>query len=546
MCCEGRPAVARRAPFPSNLPEELREPWLAMAAEDPIVCDHSRRLMQVMRLPPGCPAQTAYYGCYENERYAILNRHVVDVGSYSKRAVKLMWRVMRSVLPTTTVTRWSEQQFVDHCKGAKRRRYANAFASLRVLGLNDDDARIRAFIKFEKSDRSKAAVKAPRLIQYRDPRFCGTLGCYLAPLERMLFGRWNLRDGVEHAVFSKGLDSYQIAKRIVHMDRFADTVFVLADAKNFDSHMVYQWRQLLHRYYLQSCRGGAELRWLLRKQLVNYGLTANGVKYSCQARMMSGEYDTSLGDTLVNYTLLKAWLGTVDHEILINGDDSVIAVSRSDLPKLELPYAYSRHAKYKLPMVDWFQLHAFEVVVEMVEGLESVEFCQAHPVQVRPGVWRMVRKPIRALSRMSYSIHNYAGESWLRYLTAVGLAELALSDGVPVLQAAAQRCLTYGRGKKPIDLPDYHPGQLERGYGCAKPQQITAQARASFAVAFDMSPTEQINLENWLLRDDGSFLEGLSSKRIESVFKINLFGLRRGWRPKHNAREDACEEDEPE
>jgi len=63
--------------------------------------------------------------------------------------------------------RLSRQQVVDRYTGSKRRVYENAMISLMRDSLNERDAHLKMFVKFEKQDLSKA----PRGINPRDPRF---------------------------------------------------------------------------------------------------------------------------------------------------------------------------------------------------------------------------------------------------------------------------------------------------------------------------------------------------------------------------------------
>jgi len=487
------------------------------------VCDHYRALKQVTRRPPWATVQTAYYGCRANERDAVQHRHVISISVEPKRYrdIPLMFR---RVLMKIGWYRWSfspfsEEEFLAHVKSTKKRRYREAFRTLKGNPLTKRDFYVNSFIKFEKIDVAKSFVKAPRLIQYRPPRYCGELGRYLVPIERRLFGTWNLRRGVDQVVFAKGLNSFQIARRIVAMDRFRDNVFVLLDHSNFDASVTTKWLEseiaaysaLYHDEYLD---------FMLSAQRYNRGRTTSGLYYQCEARKMSGEYNTSLGDTLINYVLLESWLEGVDHEILVNGDDSVVSMSRVDWMKLADD------------AIDWFAGYGFTTKIDIVTTLYRVEFCQCQPIQLRPGLWRMVRKPMRVTSRMAYSVGTYEGEAWLRYLTAIGLAELSCSDGVPVLQAAAMHALHHGLGKEPLTLP-YHPGILEPFWGRPLAKRIHPIARATFALAFDISEAQQHQMERWYGHCDHGYVAGLVIKPRDITAKFSV-GLPRLWRLKLN------------
>lgn len=469
-----------------------------------------------------------------NEMGALFNRHVVKIPDRSKEDKQLIKSEFRRVVRENGWDKWmvrvmTEDEFVSHQKGFKKTRYSQAFASLQLFPMSSKDYVVRCFLKDEKIAVGKAVqlhismmLKWARMIQYRPPRYCGTIGRGLHPIERKLFGEWNLRNGLLNAEFSKGLHSFQIAAIIEAMNKWGDDgVYLCVDQESFDASVSIDWLRQEIWFYCQCLPRERWLHRLLKRQLINSVVTTNGLRYRCQARKMSGEYNTSLGDSLINYVLLKMWLKDLPHRMLINGDDSVICLPRSRLKALP-------GFETGLFEPSWFARFGFRAKVELESSVYRVEYCQTKPIEVRPGIMRCVRNPLRAMSRLCYTLKKYSGRGWLGYFTAIGQAELACSDGVPVLQSMAQCMIRHGKGVKPVVLTEYHPSELEP---CRRPilKKIQPIARATFHQAFGLTVAEQLSIEAWYERCFDGYVEGLFSIEC-NYFKSTILNKVRPWR----------------
>lgn len=361
-----------------------------------------------------------------------------------------------------------------------KRRYEQAYADLARWGLHPGDAKVRAFVKFEKAPLADLAAGTPRLIQYRSPKYTAAIARYLMPVEDWLFklGPDGPTSDTAERVFAKGLNTWQLGERMAATRRWGDaTRWVLLDHSRFDAHVhanyIRHGEEPVYRWLV-----GDGVKPLMRQQVRNIATTHNGLRYTCRGKKMSGEYNTSLGDSLINWALLLSFVGEVDADIVINGDDSVISVHKDDLGRLDF---------------DWFRKNGWTTKTEVVDCLEHVQFCQANPVEIRTGEWRMVRQPVRAWSRMAYSVKNYRGTGWYRYIRAIGEAELACSDGVPIMQALATCYVRHGGSHQALLLEGEPVGYRARLEPCTRPEpkEPTIEARASFARAFGIQPSEQ-------------------------------------------------------
>lgn len=340
-------------------------------------------------------------------------------------------------------------------------------------------ARVSAFVKVEKWQHDFLDLKPPRLIQYRTYEYCAELSRYLLAIEEKL---WAFQErGL--CPFAKSMNTFRTASTIVSMAAdFEDPVFVLADHSKFDSCVTRPWIWLEHQFY-QTLMPSDTLDELMEMQYFNRCITKHGIRYECEGRKMSGEYNTSLGDTLINYCILKDVFSGVVHRLLLNGDDSVIVVERVDLESLDLS-------------AELWAGYGFKTTWKVVDTIEEVEFCQSSPIEVRPGVWRMVREPRRAISRSLISSKRYQGQAWYKLVAAMGHSELACGDGVPMMQAWGRALLRAAKGAEPLATELSRRARLERSLD-PEPKPITDRARVSFEAAFGIGRDEQLNFESW-------------------------------------------------
>jgi len=341
-------------------------------------------------------------------------------------------------------------------------------------------SRVQAFVKVEKWPLEYLDIKPPRLIQFRSYEYCAELSRFLLAIEEQL---WSFKEVDGHCPFAKKMNSFLTAQTIYEMqDKFLDPVFVLADHSKFDSCVTRPWIWLEHQFYM-TLLPDEILDMLMDMQYYNRCVTKHGIKYECEGRKMSGEYNTSLGDTLINYTILKDVFREVDHALLLNGDDSVIVVERSAIKDIDLRDE------------NWAE-YGFKTTWKIVDTIEEVEFCQSSPIEVRPGVWRMVREPRRAISRSLISSKRYQGEAWYKLVAAMGHSELACGDGVPMMQAWGTALLRASKGAKPLYHEMSQRAKLERNLNTT-PKPITDRARQSFEQSFGIPVQEQLDFEAW-------------------------------------------------
>jgi hypothetical protein len=284
-------------------------------------------------------------------------------------------------------------------------------------------------------------------------------------------------------------------------------VVLSLDASRFDKHVSLELLEIEHSVYLM-CNNDPEFRKLLSWQLYNSGITTQGIRYYVRGRRMSGDMNTALGNCLLMLLMCVAIMEPlrVQFDLLDDGDDCLLIVERRDL------------ARTREVLPGGFTDCGMTIKIENVASeMEMIEWCQARPVQVGSG-YRFVRDPSKVLSTaLGGSKYFTSTGGRARLVNSVGLAELALNRGVPVLQEFALALIRnsgtdavmtwqaidslYFRLK--YELEEMHLHDLST----VRAAPITDTTRLSFFKAFGIGVDDQLAIEHalstWQFNIDG-------------------------------------------
>lgn len=415
--------------------------------------------------------------CVCNEKIALSNRHQIDDGSKFVGEVGILGKVLERnfhhLLRKNTTS-----EVIEHYSCLQRRLYVRASEDLKINAFNFKiDSRIKMFLKDDKYHTLD--VKAPRCIQFRNKRYGLLLAKYLQPIEKEVYS-WV--DESNTPVFAKGRNLSQRASDIIaKWELMSNPIAILADHSKFDAHVSLPLLKLEHDFYLRYFNNDWFLKKLLKSQLVNTGFTNNGTKFVTTGTRMSGDQNTGLGNSVINYAMLQSWLDTsrVKGYLYIDGDDSVIIVDQSDLHKLDMKY---------------FEQWGMNTKFDYASIPEHIEFCQTRPVF--DGVnWHCVRNPRRTLARMPWLTRRNNLMCLNRYMKSLGMCEVALSLGIPVTQALGEKLMQSGSGKYLQTELHYQAKQEYIKPWNVKPVPIRDITRESYYLAWDITPDEQRSLE---------------------------------------------------
>lgn len=450
-----------------------------------------------------------YNKCYCNEFEGLLNRHLLPllgpdvvagrvVGGYQVDSVEDLRRGYRRIADMLktfvggTLQMVSHNTLIAHTRQKILQRYRNARAQLEARReyVAERHACLKAFVKFEKmklGDQADGAWKPPRIIQFRTFEYLYVLKKRLLAYSMLVKECdviWNFQE--YRTVFTKNYDQKTGCMLVrEHWDKLKNPVALCLDHSHYDGSKTEEALGAEHEFWLDLFGGDRHLKDLLRYQRYNRGYTSGGLKYKVKGKRCSGEFTTSDGNSIDNLIMLETYChasGFTKFFIFVNGDDSIILIESLELER-RLDTTYFRRFNF-VTKLD-----------RIAETFEQIDYCQCSPVLIGAG-WTWVRKPPRVMSRASICPYQYLS-CIDRYLTGVGLCELATNQGVPILQAFAIFLLRQGGFVRPLGSVDKIPARLS-GNQIIELLPISDVSRVSFQEAFGYTPQEQIMWEQYL------------------------------------------------
>jgi len=387
----------------------------------------------------------------------------------------------------------------DKYSGAKRQRYLDAVDQYLRYGVTKFSAYCTMFVKGERFDTSVKVDPDPRAIQFRGSVYCVALAQFLQPIEHHIYNMKGFSAGVpESRNIAKGLNSIQRAEVLAEkLAPFRDPVVLSLDGARWDKHVGKELLKVEHSVYL-SANPHFLFRMLLAMQLINTVRGKNGFKYVVDGRRMSGDMNTALGNCLLMLIMILAymtWLGVLKWDCFDDGDDCLLLVEREDLDRI------------RSTIFEHFLEYGMEMKVESVAtSIHEVKFCKSSVIEVEGARLKFVRDYQAVISKSLCGIRHWQDPNYrIKVLRAIGLCELTLNLGVPVLQSFAC-CLLRNVGR-PTDLRLASDGLTSRAYRELKglgitvnqvqPRVITETARRTFAIAFLCPVEDQLFYENF-------------------------------------------------
>ncbi|UHR49843.1 MAG: RNA-dependent RNA polymerase [Fushun naranga aenescens tombus-like virus 1] len=326
------------------------------------------------------------------------------------------------------------------------------------------------------SQEPDSSYGAPRCIQYRNKRYCLRLATYLHPIEEHCYAAV---DWTDTPIFSKGRNLKQRGADLHgKWNSFVKPLALLLDHSKFDAHVTLQLLNMEHKFY-RACNDSQELKDLLSGQLLNKGRTKNGTTYTTKATRMSGDQNTGLGNSLINYAMLSAFAKHFDlkHSIYVDGDDSVIIIENE-----------GKHYDLK-----YFEQFGMKTKGSSTTEFSQVEFCQTRPVELDAG-WTMVRNPYRLLLRTPWTVKQLTQRQLLPYMASVGRCELALGMGAPIGQYLGEKLAQLSHRHVITDL-EYVAKQQHYRPLRAHLVPPSDAARESYYQAWNINPDQQREIE---------------------------------------------------
>lgn len=406
----------------------------------------------------------------------------------------------------------SNEQFVAHYRGQKRRRYESAARSLESKPVQRADSYPSVFIKAEKWIQWKPG----RLISARSPRYNLEVGRFLLPLEPRVY---KAIDGVwGSATIMKGYTPERRAAVIRgHWDAFKQPVAVGLDFSKFDQHISRDALEYEHGVYLHAYGGDTILQKLLSWQLDTtcYANVRDGkVKYKVKGGRMSGDMNTAMGNCVISAGLLHAYCSESDvrARAVVDGDDSVVFMEREDLPR------------FLKRIVGWMRDRGFILTMEEpAYCINQVEFCQCRFMDTVPAT--MVRNPFKAITQDHAWIEDKS-ISWSEVLAATGLGGLSLYGNIPVLGAYYDMLARVSSpSKATLNRLDFRSSWLRDAAFTGQFAEPSERARYEFWRTWGMSPGEQrAHEDNFRATDLAILFRSDNISKATRVTKADPYG----------------------
>nr|QTJ63692.1 RNA-dependent RNA polymerase [Dipteran tombus-related virus] len=317
----------------------------------------------------------------------MLNRHSpITTAEYDSRLFNKINQLRRFKIKPNPYTADEYVNSMDN--SSKRNYYRRVLLDIRC-GKRISSV-VCPFTKLEKCSTDK--YKAPRLIQGRHPTFNIVYGSYIKPLER----------GLKHRLqFGKGTYDQIAAK--VHTLSKRYKYYTELDHSTFDAHVTTEMLKLVHKFYLSCYDNDNNLRKLCKRTINNFCVGRHGEKYTIKGTRMSGDVDTALGNSLINYHILKSCLSDfkIRGEVIVNGDDSVL-FTHEPIPTEQFTKrlrAYNMESK----------------VAHTSTSIHTISFCRTKLVYHPDGSPTMAFDPDRLRDIYGMSHRRYPPKQYERY-----------------------------------------------------------------------------------------------------------------------------------
>lgn len=418
-----------------------------------------------------------------------------------EKLVKKYFKVVRKRVDFKS-DRTSYQDVISAYTGGKKARYYVAMQKLREVGLLERDGRVSMFVKPDPFPKDDLRTKAPRAIQFRSAKFNLKMAHYLKKFEEDFYNKFESKLGKR--VVMKGLNPRRRAELVMDkIERFRKPHFICIDHSRFDSTINPLHLQQTHRIYAKAV--GKGIYPIVKAQLKNRGYTKHGIKYQMVGTRCSGDYDTGLGNCIVNIAAIEAVIDGVEADYFLDGDDAVLIVEETDLDRIQL----GRFADF-----------GFKTKVQITDKVHQVEFCQSRIIWNRGPIFS--RNPLRAISHMMVTKVYYSPRMIARYMRGVGECEEACSAGIPILSEAARK-LKYA-GSRPI-MDNEMKWKMDQSKDMRK-EQVTMESRISYWITWGITPAMQIEIESSLSLP---FAHHKYHRTRNSEFRYDVESLWKSW-----------------
>jgi len=345
--------------------------------------------------------------CLHNDVTALHNRYLKETPrmSISRKIVTKYCDELISLLRPHFDEKSSISEFISAKKGKLRQRYLESLHALKNEGFDFmKDSRIKMFIKNERYNE----VKPPRAIMGRDPKFNIIYSMYTTPLEHAL---------MQLPQICKGKN---FLGRGVLFKNIMSSSYVEIDYSKFEGSQRAKLLCWVEKYILNKFYPGDDLiNKLFDAKLIKDGTTCNGVKFKFFGTRGSGDMDTGLFNTILNWIACRYYEdvnNTGGHgRFIVDGDDGVIGVNNRNATNINTAKQFG-----------------FDAKIILRDDYHDVEFCSSKFIEINHGVYYQVQNMKKLLNNVQYVINPEFYKSLPTYFGSLGFMYKQLYKNIPV------------------------------------------------------------------------------------------------------------------
>jgi hypothetical protein len=331
------------------------------------------------------------------------------------------------------------EEFMNMKAGRLRARYDAAVAKVMLKGFDPrKHSRIAAFVKDEVYNDP---TKDPRMIFGRDPRYNLIYGSYTTPLEKAM----------------KMLPEISKGKNFIERGaQFAALMggwFVECDFSKYES---TQQEKLLrdielgiwHRLLSEEDYGIMEK--LFDLKMIKHGHCTHGVEFELLFNRGSGDMDTGLFNTLINYVATKYFQlkNGFDAGFMVDGDDNVLG----------LPFG-------KEQLIDTYAEFGLEAKLVIRKDYHDVEFCSSKFLMInRAGDMLQVQNLNKVLNNIGVMRNIEFRHCMGEYYYSLGYMYSKIYPNMPIISELSSYLMSFTKKRKVVKtdlLKKINPVYLE-------------------------------------------------------------------------------------
>lgn len=305
--------------------------------------------------------------------------------------------------------------------------------------------------------------------------------------------------------FIKHVPARQRAKYVAEHVQRPGARYIATDYSAFERHFTAELMRHLefvfYKHLLSSVEGGQEVLDCMEEVLTGTNRIVNKFfRANIDARRMSGEMNTSLGNGLSNLIICRAvcrWYGIGDVSGVVEGDDGLFSFVGS------------------CPTTEHFTSLGFDIKLEEFDSIEKAGFCgQLFDMSD----YNILTDPYKVFSMFGWTTAKYRNSNRKKMRTLIRAKSLSLAyqyPGCPLLGALAQYGMRITRGYDirsyigSRDIDQYTRDKLKEALQYSKENDLYKEpslgARLMFEELYHIPVSTQLIIESYLndKKDEG-------------------------------------------